>query len=191
MRYIAIEGVDGAGKSTQMDLLKEIYLDAIFTLEPGATPLGNRLRDLALHHNMSDRSRALLFLADRAEHIEQVIKPNEHRLIISDRSLISGIAYALNGSNQEILKTLNFFATDGVIPTMVILLEMNLDLIRSRLDRELDLIESAGFEKLLEVQKNIKIACDLLDIPFEPIDASLSIETITNKIKDLIDAHRA
>lgn len=191
MNYIALEGVDGAGKSTQIEALKAIYKDAVFTVEPGASALGEKIRDLVLNYKMSSRARALLFLADRAEHIEKVVKPNINRVIISDRSVISGVAYALDDSNGEMLKKLNIYATDGVLPTKVILLQMSLDLMRSRLDRELDLIESAGFEYLLKVQENIQKACKLLNIPLFVVDAGLAQDEITNKIKDQIDDNRS
>lgn len=191
MRYIAFEGVDGAGKTTQIEILKDHYKDAVFTVEPGGTDLGKKLRELVLNHQMGKTARALLFLADRAEHIERVVKPNSHKLIISDRSVVSGVAYALERDNAQMLKDLNIYATQGIVPTMVILFEMGLDLIRSRLNRELDLIESAGFEYLMQVQENIKTACKLLNIPLITIDASLPVERITARLKELIDDHRS
>ena len=93
--YVVIEGIDTAGKSTQLEILSKKFSDAIFTKEPGATKLGSKLREMALNGEAKSKiAEMFLFLADRAEHIEEVIKPNIDKMIISDRSVISGIAYA-------------------------------------------------------------------------------------------------
>ena len=93
--YAVIEGIDTAGKSTQLELLKKKFPNAIFTKEPGGTPLGIKLRSMALNGEAkSEIAEMFLFLADRAEHIEELIKANQTNFIISDRSMISGIAYA-------------------------------------------------------------------------------------------------
>ena len=85
---VTFEGVDGAGKSTQISLLKEAYPDAIITKEPGGTKFGQSLRNLILNgSDISFRAEVLLFLADRAQHYEKVIKPNKNSLILSDRAL--------------------------------------------------------------------------------------------------------
>jgi len=95
--YIAIEGIDTAGKSTQIAALKEHFTDAIITKEPGATEIGKEIREMVLSAKAkSKKAEFLLFLADRAEHIKEVIEPNlDTKMIISDRSAISGVAYAL------------------------------------------------------------------------------------------------
>ena len=85
--YIALEGIDLVGKSTQLQMLKNQYKNAIFTKEPGATKLGKQIRELVLSKNdFSKEAELFLFLADRAEHFAKVIKPHLNRLIISDRS---------------------------------------------------------------------------------------------------------
>lgn len=187
MNYIALEGIDGAGKSTQIEALKAIYKDAVFTAEP----CSELIRELVQKSKMHKRAKLFLFLADRADHIESLIRPNLNHLIISDRSVVSGIAYALDSTNGEFLKTLNLYATDGILPTKVVLLQMSRDLLIKRLDRELDEIEKAGFDYLLQVQTNMIEACKLLAIPLVIIDASLPADQITSKIKDFIDDNRA
>ena len=94
--YVVIEGIDTSGKSTQIQELKLALQEAIFTFEPGATPLGKKLRKILLEDSIELDSRAemLLFLADRAQHAHEILKANPDKLIISDRSLISGMAYA-------------------------------------------------------------------------------------------------
>ena len=93
--YIAIEGIDTAGKSTQIECLKSLFPEAVYTKEPGGTPAGIEIRSMVLHGELKSKmAELLLFLADRAEHTESIILPNINSLIISDRSAVSGIAYA-------------------------------------------------------------------------------------------------
>ena len=102
--YVVIEGIDTAGKSTQLDLLKKKLPNAIFTKEPGGTTLGLKLRTMALNGEAKSKiAEMFLFMADRAEHIEEVIKNNKNNTIISDRSMISGIAYASTLSIDELI----------------------------------------------------------------------------------------
>ena len=88
---INFEGVDGVGKTTQINMLKQIYPDAITTKEPGGTELGMMIRQYLINNasKISQKAEILLFLADRAEHYEKVIKPNYDKLILSDRSFIN------------------------------------------------------------------------------------------------------
>jgi dTMP kinase len=122
--YIAIEGIDTAGKSTQIELLKK-EIDAIFIKEPGFTPLGKKIREILLNDEISKKAELFLFLADRAESIEKVVKPNYNRLIISDRSVISGIAYGMEWFDFDMLVNLNRFATDSIFPQFVIILKLS------------------------------------------------------------------
>ncbi|MDR2638271.1 MAG: dTMP kinase [Helicobacteraceae bacterium] len=190
--FVAIEGIDCAGKSTQIEELKKIYKDAIFTCEPGGTKIGEKIRDIALNGKMSALARAFLFLADRAEHSDSVLKPNEGKLIISDRSLISGIAYAWDDAPKESLKTINLLATRGIVPDLAILLALDMQTLQARMARQKpDEIEKRGAETLLGVQERLKDAAELLGVPLVPIDAVLPIEKITENIKELIDDYGA
>ena len=94
---INLEGIDGAGKSTQITFLASTFKDAIITKEPGATPLGTQIRKIILGENLniSRQAEMILFLADRAEHYEKIIKPNRDKIVFCDRSFVSGIAYAM------------------------------------------------------------------------------------------------
>ncbi len=190
--YIAIEGIDTAGKSTQIAALKNAYPDAIITKEPGGTTIGVQIRSLVLSAKaQSKKAEFLLFLADRAEHIKEVIKPNLDKMIISDRSAVSGVAYAL--TQGEISKTdlvhLNRFATDGIYPQKVFLLKLTKEELEYRLSqKELDGIELRGSEYLLAIQDAIVDAAKLLDIELIEIDATEEIETIKNKILDNINS---
>lgn len=183
--YVAIEGIDTAGKSTQISLLKEAYSQALFTLEPGGSELGKKLRKILLESDvgLSERAEFLLFLSDRAEHCSKVLFPNRERLIISDRSLISGIAYAKALSLEEVI-AFNLFATQNLKPDIVILLELTKDELQKRLQaKKQDSIELRGIEYLLEIQDRMVLATQKLGVRLERIDASLGIEEIHTRIK--------
>ena len=151
--YVVIEGIDTAGKSTQLDILKQNYPKAIFTKEPGGTPIGQQLRSMVLNGEAKSKvAEMFLFLADRAEHIEEIINPNKENMVISDRSMISGVAYA-SSMPLEIVITLNLIATSNTLPSHVILLELSPEVLKYRLSqKENDSIESRGIEYLLNIQ---------------------------------------
>lgn len=184
--YVAIEGIDTAGKSTQIERLRAHFDDAVITKEPGGTPTGSRIRDIVLHGEVkSPTAELLLFLADRSEHIEEVILPNRGRLIISDRSVLSGVAYAMvqKRFDTEQLIALNRFATAGILPERAFLLKLSETELASRLSqKEHDAIESRGTAYLLQIQEALIEAAALLQIDLTVIDASESIETITTRI---------
>ncbi|GAA8931010.1 dTMP kinase [Helicobacter pylori] len=187
--YVVLEGVDGAGKSTQVELLKTRFKNALFTKEPGGTRMGESLRRIALNENISELARAFLFLSDRAEHIESVIKPalKEKKLIISDRSLISGMAYSQFSSLE-----LNLLATQSVLPEKIILLVIDKESLKQRLSlKSLDKIENQGAEKLLTIQQKLKIhayalkeqfGCEVLEL-----DAQKSVGDLHRQIVAFIE----
>ena len=190
--YIAIEGIDTAGKSTQIARLSEAYPDAVITKEPGATKIGERIRDIVLSGEVqSAKAEFLLFLADRAEHMQEVVSPNLDKLVISDRSVVSGVAYAMvqESISQTAILHLNRFATDGNYPQILFLLQLSEKELNFRLSqKELDGIELRGIAYLLGIQDALIEAAKLLEIELVIIDASNPIENITeeiiNKIKD-------
>lgn len=186
--YVVIEGIDTAGKSTQLDLLKSNHPQAIFTKEPGGTAIGQKLRSMALNAEAQSKiAEMFLFLADRAEHIEEVILPNLNKMIISDRSMISGIAYA-SSVPYEIVTTLNLIATSNTLPTHVILLELSKEELTYRLSqKENDGIEARGIDYLLDIQERMKKTIELLNINHIYIDACLSIKEISEKIEEFIN----
>lgn len=186
--YIAIEGIDTAGKSTQLRFLKKAYPDAVFTKEPGGTKLGLKLRKMALSGEAkSNIAEMFLFLADRAEHTCDVIENNLNNLIISDRSLVSGIAYA-NILDIEKLIDLNILATNNTLPSHIILLELTPWELRKRLSRKKqDSIESRGTEYLLNIQSRMKKTIKKLNIKYLFINASMPSKKIHKQIKDFIN----
>lgn len=186
--YVVIEGIDTAGKSTQLALLKEKLPNAIFTKEPGGTKLGVKLRSMALNGEAKSKiAEMFLFMADRAEHIEEVIKTNKNNTVISDRSIISGIAYASALSIDKLIE-LNLIATNNILPTHVILLELTPAELKCRLSqKENDSIELRGIDYLINIQNRMKETIKRLNINHIIIDADLDIKEIEKRIEDFIN----
>ena len=190
--YILFEGIDGAGKSTQIARLAAAYPQAIVTKEPGGTKLGENLREILLKENDLDkRAEILLFLADRAEHFGKIIKPNLDKMILSDRGFVSGMAYALAGGNFsfEELLSLNKFALQGNFPQKIVFFKADESTLRSRLNSraQIDGIEARGFGYLLKVQDAMEEILQKLGVRYVTIDAAWDEEKITNLIKEFIN----
>ena len=190
--YVIFEGIDGAGKSTQIARLAAVFPQAIVTKEPGGTKLGENLREILLKENGLDkRAEILLFLADRAEHSGKIIKPNSDKMIFSDRGFVSGMAYALAGGNFsfEELLSLNKFALQGNFPQKIVFFKADESTLRSRLGSraQMDGIEARGFSYLLRVQDAMEEILQKLDVRYVTIDAAMDEEKITNLIKEFIN----
>ncbi len=192
--YVAIEGIDTAGKSTQIALLQKYFSEAVITKEPGATAIGTKIREIVLSGEVqSAKAEFLLFLADRAEHMQEVVLPNLDKLVISDRSVVSGVAYALVQKNisETAILHLNRFATDGNYPEILFLLQLTKEELTYRLSqKELDGIELRGVAYLLDIQEALIKASKLLGIELVIIDAAEPIEKITEKIIRKIKENR-
>lgn len=132
--FITFEGIEGSGKSTQIDLLYDHLVQKGFsvvrTREPGGTPFGEGLRNVCLQHNLtvSPLSELLVILAIRAQHVEEVIMPalGEGKVVISDRFMDATYAYQGYGRGIDlgIIETLNRLVTKGVRPHLTILLNV-------------------------------------------------------------------
>ena len=141
-RLIALEGVDGCGKSTQAVLLAGA-IGALSTAEPGATQLGATLRALALDPGLppvSERAEALLMAADRAQHVAEVVEPalEQGRWVVTERFSGSTLAYQGYGRGLDLdeLRRLVSWAAGGIEPDLTILLDVPPLLARGRLDLE-------------------------------------------------------
>ncbi|MEV4681929.1 dTMP kinase [Streptomyces kurssanovii] len=155
--FIAVEGGDGAGKSTQVEALAEWIRakghEVVVTREPGATPVGKRLRSILLDVSsagLSNRAEALLYAADRAEHVDSVIRPALDRgaIVISDRYIDSSVAY--QGAGRDLSPTeiarISRWATDGLVPNLTVLLDVSPEAARERFTEAPDRLESEPAE---------------------------------------------
>jgi len=155
--FVAFEGGDGAGKTTQLNLLESWFKEQNVayerTREPGGTPIGERIRSLVLEHGQGEvdpRTEALLFAASRAAHVVQRIEPalQAGRFVLCDRYVDSSVAYQGVGRQlgTEAVAEVNAFATGGLQPDLTVLLDLEPAAARARRDgREggADRIESA------------------------------------------------
>ena len=149
-RWIALEGGEGCGKSTQARLLAE-RLHAVLTREPGGTEIGERVRAILLDTadvRMHDRTEALLMAADRAEHVAGVVRPAlaAGRHVVSDRSVWSSIAYqgAGRGLDPDELLQINRWATSELFPDVVVYIDVPSAVARTRTGAPRDRLEAAG-----------------------------------------------
>lgn len=192
--YVIIEGIDTAGKSTQLDILKEKYPDAIFTKEPGGTKIGVKLREMVLNGEAKSHiAEMLLFLADRAEHNFEIVKNNPNKTIISDRGFLSGIAYAKKVP-LDLSIDLNLIALDNTLPNKIIILQLPRETLKQRLNsKSQDSIEQRGIDYLMEIQTRMVQTIDMfnkkegINIDTLIIDASKSIETIAKEIENFLE----
>ena len=132
--FITFEGADGCGKTTQIELLdkflKEKGLKTLLTLEPGATDLGKNLRQILLHYEkpVSDEAEMFMYLADRAQHAQMVIKPalEDKKIVLCDRYTDSTVAYQGYGREGDIeqINILNKIATKGLKSDLTILFDL-------------------------------------------------------------------
>lgn len=186
--YVVIEGIDTCGKSTQLELLKKHFPQAVFTKEPGGSVIGESLRDLILFAPqrqgfvLDEYAEFMLFLADRAQHHKEVLKPHKNRLVISDRSLISSIAYAKHIDMDKAIM-LNKLILRGILPQLVVILKLEKSALQARLEaKKNDSIESRGIEYMLEIQGRMCEATKMLNLPYIEINASLDREAICQEI---------
>lgn len=154
--FIAFEGGDGAGKSTQARLLGQVLgergLEVVHTREPGGTTLGRTLRELVLHGedgSVSPRAEALIFAADRSHHVATVVRPALERgaVVLTDRFLDSSVAYqgAARDLGHEEIRELSLWAVEGLLPDLTVLLDVSAEQgrarrgdVHDRLEREAD-----------------------------------------------------
>ena len=192
--YVVIEGIDTAGKSTQIEILKQKYPEAIFTKEPGGTQIGTKIREMVLNGEAKSKvAEMFLFLADRAEHSFEVVKKHPDEIIISDRGFLSGIAYAKTAP-LEIAISLNIMALNGAMPDKIIILELTKEELEYRLSqKEQDSIEKRGSKYLLDIQSRMIEAINMINtmgskqIELLIVDAKKPIETISEEIQSFLE----
>ncbi len=142
-KFITLEGIDGAGKSTHLAWLTAAIrarnVEVVTTREPGGTPLGEKLRELLLHQKMHSDSETLLMFAARAEHIQTVIRPALERgaWVISDRFTDASYAYQCGGRGvaDARIAVLEAWVQQGLTPDLTLLFDAPLDVARERLQR--------------------------------------------------------
>jgi len=194
---IAFEGGEGSGKTTQARLiaiwLREFGYDVVTTHEPGATKIGMRLRALLLdtaHTGMSPHAEALMYAADRAEHVASVIAPALDRgaIVITDRYVDSSLAYQGDGRNLPVeeIARFNWWATGGRTPDLTILLDMDPMAGLSRRTRSADRLEAEPADFHLRVRAGFLALARADPGRYLVLDADRPADEITRDIEERI-----
>ena len=204
---ISFEGLDGAGKTTQIALLEQWLLSRqvsyVLTREPGGTPLGIEIRQLLLHRpdlQITPLAEAFLFQADRAQHFAQLILPAlaEGKLVITDRCFDASIAYQgyARGVGVELVERLSMLATQGHVPDLTILLDLDPSQVHERTDGSRDKsvqreeqtrfdVEAEDFHR--RVQEGFRLLARTHPERIKVVDASRTPEEIHREIVALVE----
>ena len=199
--FVSFEGVDGVGKTTQVERLRAYLQErgraVLVTREPGGTPLGTALRQLLLHNVASDaadiapRAEALIFAADRAQHVAETIRPALERgeVVITDRYLDSSLAYQAGGRELTAveIRNLSMWATNNLLPKRTYLLDMDPAASHARLQHAEDRMESAGNDFQHRTRQAFLDLAAAEPDRFRVIDANQSINDVWEQIRTDID----
>lgn len=195
--FITFEGADGCGKTTQIDLLnkylQEKGIKTLLTREPGAKGLGVKLRDILLNYEgeVSPTAESFLFLADRAQHIDCIIKPavKQGTIVLCDRHTDSTVAYQGYGRGLDLeqIHSLNKIATGGMKPDLTIVFDIDIETSMSRVGNNKDRMESAGIEFFNRVRNGYLEIAKAEPERVKIINSSDTIENIHKKVVELIE----
>ncbi len=198
-KFIVIEGGDGAGKDTQIELLKKDFPDFVYTREPGGTPLGKELREIVLHEKYGSLpllTEAFLFLADRAQHAAELVAPAlaAGKSVISNRSWVSMMAYQIYGRNQPELKPIVEASVAEIYKNAPIDLAIILDLpseVGLHRQREagkaFDVMEQMSLEDRTKIRDGFLETAKTLP-QAKVIDANRPVEEVYKDVKAAVEA---
>ena len=186
--FFSFDGIDGVGKSTQMDLfvdwLQGRGLDVVTCRDPGGTELGEKLRQILLEKSdtpICRRAEMLLYMASRAQLVEQLIKPalQDRKVVVSDRFLLANVVYQGHAGGLSIgdLWQVGDIAVDRVAPAQIFVLDMDVADAVKRMNREPDRIESQGKSYMEAVRRGFLAEADRRE-EIVLIDAARDIESI-------------
>jgi dTMP kinase len=195
--FVAFEGVEGAGKGTQIRLAKEWLesqgVEVLVTREPGGTVIGEELRRVLLDHetgHLEPKTEALLFAASRAQHVTTVIRPAlaEGKVVICDRYIDSSLAYqgGARGLGEQDVLTLNVWATQGLFPDLVILLHLEPEAGLLRSLEEPDRIEMEGADFHAKVADSYLRIAEEHPERFVVIDADVAPERVHEQVVEAL-----
>lgn len=195
--FITFEGPDGCGKTTQMNLLAQYFekkgKKVVLTREPGGKGLGEKVREILLNYNgeVSDRCESFLFLADRAQNIDIIVKPavEQGEIVLCDRHIDSTVAYQGYGRGLDIneINILNNLATGGKKPDLTLVFDVDVETSMKRVGKEKDRMESAGIDFHNRVRNGyLELATQEPD-RIKVLDATKTIEEIHEKVVEIIE----
>ena len=194
--FITFEGIDGCGKTTQIELLKEELekkgYTVLLTREPGAKGLGEKLREILLNYDgeVSSNCESFLFLADRAQHIDTIIKPaiDKGVIVLCDRHTDSTVAYQGYGRQLDLeqIYQLIKIATNGIIPDITFILDIDIDTSLQRIGKGRDRMENSGREFFERVRKGYIEISEKEPQRVKLLQGNSPIKDIQNKISDYV-----
>jgi dTMP kinase len=199
--FVAFEGGEGAGKSTQLqrlaDGLRADGHDVLVTREPGGTPLGAHIRALLLDSSapISTRAELLLYSADRAQHVEAVIAPAlaAGRVVLSDRYLDSTLAYQGDGRGlpADAVGAVSAFATGGLVPDLTVLLDVDpaVGLRRAAARSTPDRLEAASAEFHETVRAAFLALAAADPARYLVVDVSIGVDEVAEAVRSAVAAH--
>ena len=194
--FFVFDGVDGAGKSTQLAMLAEWLTERGHQVrtctDPGSTKLGDRIRELLLgNHDIALGSRAetLLFVTARAQLVAEIIVPalKAGEVVICDRFTMSTVVYQglAEDVDESEIHLMNDFATGGIRPDMTFVFDLPTESAVERLGQSLDRMESRGPEYLERVRQGFAAAAATMNGPVSVIDATKSIDDIQQELREI------
>lgn len=199
--FITIEGGDGSGKSTQSALLEEWLIaqgrTVTHTREPGGTEFGLEVREIVLHSrgHIVPRAEALLYAADRAQHIATKVRPALQRgdVVIQDRYIDSSVAYQGSGRvlDGNEVRSISEWATEGLRPDLTILLDLDEEAARARLDdahKRFDRLEAEKSDFHRRVRESFLAIAKAEPTRFLVIDAMQAPGAIAQQIRERVSA---
>jgi dTMP kinase len=200
--FLTLEGGDAAGKTTQAVALERWISDlgrtVVRTREPGGTPLGVEIRSLLLHgDHVSPRAEALLYAADRAHHVASVVRPALERgdVVVQDRYLDSSVAYQGAGRvlDAEEVRGLSTWATDGLLPDLTVLLDLDPAVARGRRDGRAaeDRLEAERDDFHERVRAAFLALAAAEPERFVVVDAGLPPEEVAARIRAVVEPRLA
>lgn len=195
--FITFEGPDGCGKTTQMNLLAQYFekkgKKVVLTREPGGKGLGEKVREILLNYNgeVSDRCESFLFLADRAQNIDIIVKPavEQGEIVLCDRHIDSTVAYQGYGRGLDIneINILNNLATGGKKPDLTLVFDVDVETSMKRVGKEKDRMESAGIDFHNRVRNGYLELAKQEPDRIKVLDATKTIEEIHEKVVEIVE----
>ena len=195
--FITFEGPDGCGKTTQMNLLAQYFekkgKKVVLTREPGGKGLGEKVREILLNYNgeVSDRCESFLFLADRAQSIDIIVKPavKQGEIVLCDRHIDSTVAYQGYGRGLDIneINMLNNLATGGKKPDLTLVFDVDVETSMKRVGKEKDRMESAGIDFHNRVRNGYLELAKQEPTRIKVLDATKTIEEIHEKVVEIVE----